>query len=346
MKKYFRSLKYLWILAAVPLVASTARIYVTNSAGTNVHVVDPATNKVVQVIEDIERPHGVQFAPDGSRVYISNESESVINIIDAKTGKTIKKVSLSGHPNNIAVTKDGKKIFVCIADGQGGLDVIDTVAMEKVKTVQTKGRMHNVYVTPDGKYAAAGSVAGKFLIVVDAKTDQVAWSLPFDKGVRPMAFERAADGSTSRIFIGLSELNGFAVVDFAKHAEVARIKNPEEPGGFPNIDAPSHAIGVAPDNKTLWDSSTTSNSVFVYSLPDLKVAGRVGLPEVKLAASAPLPRIGAGPNWLTFTPDSSTVYVTNSYIKSVSVIDAKAMKLVTSVPVGEMPKRINTMVLP
>ena len=165
-------------------MASTARIYVTNSAGTNVHVVDPATNKVVQVIEDIERPHGVQFAPDGSRVYISNESESVINIIDAKTGKTIKKVSLSGHPNNIAVTKDGKKIFVCIADGQGGLDVIDTVAMEKVKTIQTKGRMHNVYVTPDGKYAAAGSVAGKFLIVVDAKTDQPAWSVPFDKGVR------------------------------------------------------------------------------------------------------------------------------------------------------------------
>ena len=155
MKKSNWIVRNLWILLAAPLVASTARIYVTNSAGTNVHVVDPATNKVVQVIEDIERPHGVQFAPDGSRVYISNESDSVINVIDAKTGKTINKIALSGHPNNIAVTKDGKRIYVCIADGKGGLDVIDTVSLKLAKTIPVPGRMHNVYVTPDGKHAVA-----------------------------------------------------------------------------------------------------------------------------------------------------------------------------------------------
>ena len=136
------------------------------------------------------------------------------------------------------------------------------------------------------------------------------------------------------------------MVDFAKRAEVTRIKHPDEPGGFPSVDAPTHALGVAPDNKTLWAGSTPNNSVFAYSLPDLKLLGRVALPEVKLAANAPLPRIGATPNWLTFTPDSKTVYVSNSALKSVSVIDVKTLKLVTSVPVGEVPKRVNTLVLP
>ena len=44
-----------------------ARIIQTNAAGDNIHLIDPATNKVVEVIRDIEVPHGVTSAPDGSR---------------------------------------------------------------------------------------------------------------------------------------------------------------------------------------------------------------------------------------------------------------------------------------
>jgi hypothetical protein len=47
-----------------------------------------------------------------------------------------------------------------------------------------------------------------------------------------MAFEANPDGSTRRIFVQLSGFHGFAVVDFAKRAEVARITLPNQPGGF------------------------------------------------------------------------------------------------------------------
>jgi len=43
--------------------AELVRIYVTNSAGDSVHVVDPATNKVVQVFKGPEAMHGIGFAP-------------------------------------------------------------------------------------------------------------------------------------------------------------------------------------------------------------------------------------------------------------------------------------------
>jgi len=61
--------------ALTPLSASadTVRIYVTNSAGDSVHVIDPATNKVVQTFRGPEAMHGINFSPDGARVYISNE---------------------------------------------------------------------------------------------------------------------------------------------------------------------------------------------------------------------------------------------------------------------------------
>jgi YVTN family beta-propeller protein len=334
-----------WTLVAIPAAAQTAYVYVTNSAETKTHVIDTATNKVVQVIQGIERPHGVQFAPDGSRVYISNEGESVVNVIDQKTGRTLQKIPLSGRPNNISVSKDGKKLFVAIAERPGGLDILDLVALKRTKTVDVGGTLHNVYTTPDGKHAVMGSTGNRFFAVVDAATDELAWKIPYEHAVRPMAFERNADGSTKRVFVGLSDLHGFVVIDFAQRKQVARIELPNEPGGFPMIEAPSHAIGVTPDNRTLWVSSTFNNSMFAYSLPDLKLKGRVGLPEKQLPAGSPMPRLGASPNWLSFSPDSKMLYVSNGGIRSLSVIDTVAMKLVTEVPVGEVPKRINTLAM-
>ena len=161
-----------------------------------------------------------------------------------------------------------------------------------------------------------------------------------------MAFESNADGSTSRIFVQLSGLNGFAVVDFAKRAEVTRIKLPDQPGGFgvaeDRTGTPSHGIGVAPDGKSLWVNSTLANAVFKYSLPELKLIGHADLPEVHPVGHPPTSSV---PEWITFTPDSKLVYISNSGASSVSAVDTKTLKLVAVIPVGEVPKRINTLVL-
>ena len=78
-------------LCTVGLAAQKkVRIIQTNSAGDNVHIIDPATNKVVGVIEGIEVSHGAGVAPDGSRIYVSNEAESTLDFVDAKTLKVIK----------------------------------------------------------------------------------------------------------------------------------------------------------------------------------------------------------------------------------------------------------------
>ena len=207
------------------------RIIQTNAAGDNVHVIDPATNKVVGVIDGIEVSHGAGIAPDGSRIYISNEADSTLDFVDAKTLKVTKKVPLSGHPNNMAVGKDGKRVYVGIIQAPGGVDVIDTVSMTRVKTVPTKGTIHNAYVTPDGKYVVAGSIQGKTISVIDAKTEEPAWTLDMDLGLRPMTFNTNPDGSTKWIFAQLTGLNGFAVVDFATRKEIKRIQNPDLPPG-------------------------------------------------------------------------------------------------------------------
>src|SRR6059058_2699407 len=96
-------LRHLGLLLALPLAASTVRIVQTNSAGDNVHLIDPGTNKVVGIIDGIEVNHGAAAAPDGSRYYITNEAESTLDIVDGKTLKVAKKIKLTGRPNNVTV---------------------------------------------------------------------------------------------------------------------------------------------------------------------------------------------------------------------------------------------------
>jgi len=183
---------------------------------------------------------------------------------------------------------------------------------------------------------------GNFVSVIDLQTEQEIWQVKFDRGIRTMSFENNPDGSTRRIFVQLGGFNGFAIVDFAKRAEVARVKLPDEPGGMDRGEE-SHGAGVAPDGKTYWINSGPANAVFVYSLPDLKLLGHVSLPEVKVPGR---PATGGEPHWVTFTPDSKLIYVSSAALGLVSAIDVKAMKLVAQIPAGEGARRINTLIVP
>jgi YVTN family beta-propeller protein len=344
MKKYLRYVKYLAFLIAVPVLAGTTRIYVDNYAGTTIHVVNPATNKVVQVIEGIEEPQSSHFSPDGTRVYISNGADNVLEVVDRKTGKHIKRIPLSGYPNDLAVTNDGQRVLVCIRSLPGVLDIIDTKTLEKVMSIPVKSGLHDIFLPRDGKYAVADREEGKTVTVFDLQTNQVAWEVSFDSMVMPVTVESGPDGSGRRIFLQLRGMNGFAVVDFATRKEVARVQLPDTPNGFENCGGvPSHGIAVTPDGNTLWVNSCPANSVFVYSLSDLHLLGHVSLPELKLPGKA---SIGAAPNWITFTPDSRRAYITNRALRSVSAVDTETMKLLAVIPVGESPDRISTLVLP
>src|ERR1700716_1076534 len=188
--------KYLALLIALPLTAGTVRIIQTNSAGDNVHIIDPATNKIVGVIKGIEVNHGAAVAPDGSRYYFSNEAESTLDVVDTKTLRVTKNIPLTAHPNNVAISKDGRRVYVAISAAPGAVDVIDTTSLERVKSIPVKGAVHNTYVTPDGKYVVSGSIVSKTITVIESQSETPEWSLVMDLGIRPMAFATNPDGST------------------------------------------------------------------------------------------------------------------------------------------------------
>jgi YVTN family beta-propeller protein len=237
-------------------------------------------------------------------------------------------------------------VLVAIIEGRGALDVIDTATRRLVKSIPGTGPLHNVYVTPDGKYAVAGSISGKKMTVIDLDSELPVWEVRFEAGVRPMAIEANSDGSTKRVFVELSGLHGLAIVDFATRKEVARIRLPDLPFASGNgrraEGTPCHGIAVAPDGRSLWVNSILDNAVFAYSLPDLRLLGHVSLPVRERPGQPPL---GARPTWISLTPDSKRLFISDTALDSVSVIDATAMKAIALVSVGRAPKRSNTLVL-
>lgn len=332
--------RMLWAVVGVLVFAvagaAQVRIVQTNSAGDNIHLIDPHTNAIVGEIKEIPINHGAAALPDGSRFFFSSEAEQTLHVVDGKTLQTTKKIALTGRPNNISISRDGARVYVGIVSAPGAVDVIDTGTLERVKSIPMKGGIHNVYVTPDGRHVVAGSIAGRLMTVIDQKTDEPLWTL-LEEGVRPMAFEVNPDGSTKRIFVQLSNVHGFAIVDFHERKEVGRITLPDDvpaekvDKGLFNA-SPSHGIGVAPDGKTLWVTSRPNARVYTYSLPDLKL-----LPN-------PVD-LGGRPDWVTFTPDSKLIYITTENTDLVHAIDVTSRKEVAQVKVGKSPKRNITAVI-
>ena len=83
--------------------------------------------------------------------------------------------------------------------------------------------------------------------------------------------------------------------------------------------------------------------LFERPAEDLGVIDRL-LPDLKPLGGAELG--GKGAAWVTLTPDGKTAYVANPVTNDVSVIDIKSLKEVTRIPVGFVPKRNTTGLLP
>jgi YVTN family beta-propeller protein len=315
--------------------AAEVRILQTNSRDTVIHLIDPASNRIVAEIDNIPVAHGIAAAPDGSRIYVSAEAETALKVVDTATLEVIKTIPLSARPNNISVTPDGRKVYVGIIAPPGAIDVIDTATLENVKSIAVPGGIHNIYVTPDGKQVVAGSIAGRRLTVIDTATDLESWAFE-GEAIRPLAISARPDGSTDKLYIQVSGHHGFIVLDWDTRSEIARITLPDVPPAerydSTYNGAPAHGIGVAPDGRTVWSTSRMNSHVYVYSLP-----------ELKLLASIPT---GTDPDWITFTPDSHYAYVANAESNTVSVIDMQALKEVTQIPVGKSPKRNGLIRLP
>lgn len=315
------------------VAARDKRVYVANSGGDTLTIIDPLQNRVVGEIRVSANPHGFAFSPDMRTLYVTSETGNVLDVVDRREARVVHRVPLGRRPNNLAITPDGRRLYICIRD-EGNVDILDTRSLTIAKKLPVGKTPHNVYCSADGKWMIATSMDGRKIVAINTQTEEPEFEIPVGGIPRPLAVEAGPGGTPQRLFVQLSDLHGFAIVDFVARRVVGQILLPgAPPGATPLIPHTfSHGIAITPDGRALWVASLLNDSVYLFSLP--------GLTRL---ASIP---VGHAPDWMTFTPDSKQCFVSNAGADSVSVLDAQARREVARIPVGKVPKRIVAVELP
>src|SRR5271156_1039596 len=103
-------------LAFPEIVGATTKLYVANSAGNDIHVIDPATNKVIKRIEVGPQPHGLVATSNGLKMFLTIENtegdEGELVWFDPVGDKVTRRMKIGPRPNQLACTPDGKIVYI------------------------------------------------------------------------------------------------------------------------------------------------------------------------------------------------------------------------------------------
>src|SRR3977135_2801164 len=245
---------------------------------------------------------------------------------DPGTPKIIGTVKLPGKPNQCAVTPDGHYVAVPIRDGDS-VAIIDVRQAKIVKVLPVK-EPHNTLNIGSNRYIYVTSMASHEIDVIDL--EKMDYSAHIPVGGRPRPFVVSKDART--MYVAVSDLHGFNIVDIAEKKVTQRVEMPSEhpapprPREFETPDTPTHGLALSPDESEIWVTSLLDDCIYIYDLKAKKVTARLNT--------------GDGPNWVVFSPDGKLACVSNTDSDDVSIFSVKERREVARVKVGKVPKRI------
>jgi YVTN family beta-propeller protein len=307
-----------------PAAKAKQKLYVTNSMGDDVTVVDLATNKVIGRIEVGLHPHGIATNAAQDLIYVTIEGKDPGELvcIDTVTDKITHSMKIGPEPNQLAVTPDGKLAYVPVKDGFW--EVIDLEKFKIIERIETGGRPHNTLCSVDGKHMYLAPMgAPKKVTVVEAATHKVLGQIPFSNVVRPIALSK----DEKRLYAEVDGLVGVEVADVKERKMIHRIEA-ELAEGKAKVASRSHGLCLRPDGKELWECDVEHHEVHIYDITGEKPKQFKTLP------------MGEKVYWLTFSPDGKTAYVAVRGNNEVAVVDAETKEITTRIKVGKEPKRL------
>jgi YVTN family beta-propeller protein len=323
------------LLPAAEPAKAREKLYVTNSSGDDVTVIDVATNKAVGRIEVGPHPHGIATPAAQDVIYVTIEGRGrdkpgELLWIDPHTDKVTRRMDIGPEPNQLAVTPDGKFAYVPVNDGHW--EVIDLAKAKVVERISagSGSRPHNTLCSADGKHMYLAPMGSpKRVFVVDTSTHKVVGEIPFSNVVRPIAL--SAD--EKRLYAEVDGLVGIEVADVAARKMIHRVPA-ELTDAQKKVASRSHGLGIRPDQKEVWACDVENHQVQVFDVTGDKPKQTDTVP------------IGSQVYWLTFRPDGKVCYVSARGAGEVVAIDTATKREVARVRVGKEPKRLIVVTLP
>jgi DNA-binding beta-propeller fold protein YncE len=186
--------------------SANGQLYVSH--GTQVEVVDLASEKPVAKITGMKRIHGIAVANDLNRGYISDGGDDVVLIFDLKSNAVLQKVPAGKNPDGILYDPYSRRVFA-FNGRSNDVTAIDATSGKVAGTIALDGKPE--FPVSDGKGNVYANIEDKSEIVqLDPQTLKVKKTWPLSPCEEPSGL--AIDLEARRLFSVCSN-NKMAVVN-------------------------------------------------------------------------------------------------------------------------------------
>ena len=291
-----------------PLCALPERVYVPNSTGNTVDVIDPKTFKVIDHYTVGSIPHHIAPAWDMSALYVDNEGSSSLTVLDIHTGKPTGTIHIP-FPYNLYFTPDGTKAIDVVErlqriefrDWRHGWALLGSVA------IPWPGPDHLDF-SADGSYLMISTEWSGVVARVDVNSMRLSGYVRV--GGLPIDVRLSPDGTL--FYVTNQGRMGVSVIDPVAMKEIQFI--PTGRG--------AHGLYVSRDTKDLYVSNRLEGSISVIDFATRSVVAKWRIPG------------GGSPDMLQLSPDGTQLWASGRYNRTVYVFDTRTGAVLARIPVG------------
>ncbi|MCK4677912.1 MAG: hypothetical protein KAT48_07255 [Bacteroidales bacterium] len=301
---------------------------------------------------------GLAISPDNQTIYVAGGQENKIFLFDVNSGEKKGAIDCSfisekadythGYIGDLKLTKDGKTLYAVDQIGFR-MVIVDTKTKTLKHSVPVGRYPFGICLSPDEKKAYVANVGMfEYALIKDGSGDE--------SKVRPISFPAFAYGSKEMIegiendtilIPGLGDPNAieafsvFAInlEDSTNPVVVAKIKTGHLVGALVE-DIP--AVGGSSPNsmvatgKYVFVSNGTNDNISVISMEQDTVVNTIYLkPDDRIRQFR-----GIIPFGLALSPDQKRLYVAESGINAVAVINVSDLKVMGHIPTGWFPSKV------
>jgi len=288
------------------------RIYVPNSGGSTVTVIDPATYRVIGSYQTGLNPQHVVPGYDLRTLYATNDQGDSLTPINPVTGQRAGPNIPVADPYNMYFTPDGRYAIV-VAEARQELDFRDphTFALEHRVKVDCAGVDH-IDFAADGAYLIATCEFAGRLVRIDLHTLKIAGYLDLP-GSAPQDIKLDPAGRT--FYVADKNRAGVWLIDAATFRAT----------GFLPTGPDAHGLYPSRDARDLYVTNRGNGSITVISFATKKIVTTWWIPG------------GGSPDMGGVSPDGRVLWVSGRYDSVVYAISTVNGHLLAKIPVGLEP---------
>jgi YVTN family beta-propeller protein len=293
-------------------------VYVANAGTDSLSEIDAASGLVRRSIKVGWFPVAVVLSPDGTRAYTADLLGNTISAVDLSNGSVLGRIPVGNGPVALALHPTQPRLYAACRDANSVIQ-IDTAALNVTASVAVGGRPVAMAIRPDGTELWVAAESAKQLSILTTQPFASATTIALPDA--PAGLTILPDNSLA--FVTLPTLGRMASVNVTTRAVA------------PPVAAGVHPVAAA--------TASSGSAVYVVDAP----TGGAAPPRLLIMSTAGAltgaVHVQADPAGIA--ADAAQVYVANSGADAISVIDASAMGLSSTWPIGAgLGERLSWMV--